>query len=135
MPLTRNDYLSIASEIRRLLTERDPGSLEPIVRDTGSFDDPKQYVLALLKTTARFYTERSSEMNASVLDRINHFVRLEDGSPVRGLSVVLSPQDQELYGRFEVSLAELPDRSAFVNELIRIEEEIRLDSNAEGSQT
>jgi hypothetical protein len=63
-------------------------------------------------------------MHGLILDRINHFVRLEDGSPVRGLSVVLSPAEQELYGVREVNLAELPDRSRFLAELDRIIDDI-----------
>jgi hypothetical protein len=55
---------------------------------------------------------------------MNHFARLQDGSPVRGISVALSPAERELYDTDEVNLAELQDRSVFLSELDRIIAEI-----------
>src|SRR5690242_14799808 len=74
--------------------------------------------------SAHFYSERSGGMYAPVLDRINHFVRLKDGSPVRGISVALSPIEMELYETEEVNLAELQDRSGFLADIERIITEI-----------
>ena len=51
---------------------------------------------------------------------MNRFVRLPDGGPIRGISVALTPAEMERYGTEEVNLAELPDRSEFLEELDRI---------------
>lgn len=77
------------------------------------------------------YSERSGGSYGPVLDRINRFVRLEDGSAIRGLSVELSPAESELYGTREVNLAELPDHSVFLKELRVIISEIRRETNLE----
>jgi hypothetical protein len=63
-------------------------------------------------------------MYGPILDRINHFVRLQDGSPVRGVAVMLSPAERERYNLDEVNLAELRDRSEFLGALRSIIAEI-----------
>ena len=103
-----------------MLREYDPSLLELAIRATERYSDPRRYLVDLLRTINRIYSERSGGMYGPILDRINHFVRLPDGSPVRGLSVALSPAEQELYDRSEVNLADLPDRSQFVAEIDRI---------------
>lgn len=124
MPLSRQDCVELIRDIEGLLGEYDSGSLDLAIRAMEPYDDPRRYLVELLRTISRIYSERSGGMHGPILDRINHFVRLEDGSPVRGLSVVLSPAEQELYGVREVNLAELPDRSQFLAELDRIIDDI-----------
>ena len=124
MPLTRQDCVELVREVERLLREYDPGLLELVMRTGERAEDPRRYLIDLLSSIRRIYSERSSGMYGPILDRINHFVRLQDGSPIRGLSVVLSPAEREIYGADEVNLAELPDRSAFLADLDRITEEI-----------
>lgn len=124
MPLSRRDCVELIRDIEGLLREYDSGSLDLAIRATEPSDDPRRYLVELLRTISRIYSERSGGMHGPILDRINHFVRLEDGSPVRGLSVVLSPAEQELYGVREVNLAELPDRSQFLAQLDSIIDDI-----------
>lgn len=124
MPLSRQDCVILARDIEGLLRQYDPSSVDLILRATERSNDPLRYVVGLLRTVSRVYSERSGGMYGSVLDRMNHFVRLEDGSPVRGISVALSPPERELYETDEVNLAELQDRSGFVADLERIITEI-----------
>jgi hypothetical protein len=124
MPLTRNDCLELAGEIEVLLREYDPGSLDVVLRATHPVDDPRAYVLGLLRTVGRVYAERSGGTYGAILDSLNSNVRLPDGSPIRGISVALSPIERERYRVGEVDLAELPDRSEFLAELKRVTEEI-----------
>lgn len=120
MPTSRQDFVQLAKEVEGLLREYDPAVLDLILRGTERPDEPRWYVVELLRKTKHVYTERSGGMHSKILDTINRFVRLEGGSPIRGLSVALSPAEQERYQIKEVSLAELPDRAEFLDELDRI---------------
>jgi hypothetical protein len=120
MPLSQQDCIELVREVQALLREYDPASLELVLRATEPNDDPRRYFVNLLGTIARIYSERSGGMYGPILDRVNQFVRLESGLPVRGLSVVLSPLEREVYQADEVDLAQLPDRSEFLAELKRI---------------
>lgn len=114
MPLNRQDCLELSRQIERLLREFDPGSFELVMGSAERSNDPRRYVIELLRTTRRMYAERSGGMHGVILDRMNHFVRLPDGGPIRGISVALTPAEMERYGTEEVNLAELPDRSDFL---------------------
>ena len=118
--------------IEELLREYDPGSVEPILSATDRFEDPARYVISLLTAIRRFNTERSGGMHGPILDRLNRFVRLEDGSPVRGLSVALSPAEVERYETREIGLADLPDRSEFLSELDTLISEIAHETESRG---
>jgi len=128
MALNRQDCVELAREIEGLLREYDPASAEIVSRATERYDDPSRYVVELLQTIGRVYSERSGGMHGSVLDRINHFVRLQDGSPIRGISVTLSPGERERYEIDEVNLAELQDRSDFLVELHNVTNEIKREA-------
>jgi hypothetical protein len=135
VPLSQQDCIELVREVQALLREYDPASLELVLQATEPNDDPRRYVVQLLGTVARIYSERSGGMYGPILDRINNFVRAQDGSPVRGLSVVLSPVERELYSTDEVNLAQLPDRSEFLTELKSIILEIVSETESpEGRQ-
>src|SRR4051812_19044858 len=120
MPLSREDCVQLVREIERLLREYDPVALQLVIRATDPNNDPQRYLVSLLGTISRIYSERSGGTLGPTLDRINHFVRLQDGSPVKGIAVTLSPAERELYKTDELDLAELPDRSEFLVELERL---------------
>jgi hypothetical protein len=124
MPLSRQDCVELGRSIQSLLNQYDPAALSLVLHAIKPDDDPGRYLVQLLGTTIRVYSERSGGMYGPILDRINQFVRLPDGSPVRGLSVELSPAERELYNTDEVNLAQLPDRSEFLKELSGILVEI-----------
>lgn len=125
MPLSRDDCATLLREIEELLRENDPTSLESVLRGRDYSPDPRISLVELLGTIRRFYAERSGGAYGSILDAVNHFVRLEDGSPVRGISVVLSPVEQAIYQSEEINLAEIPDRSEFLEELDSLIEQIK----------
>lgn len=124
MALNRQDCAELTREIEEMLREYDPGSYELISRGVQSVDDPRRYLVVLMETIRSFYSERSRGRLGEILNGINHFVRLPDESPVRGISVELSPREREEYHTDEVNLAELPDRSTFLAELERVTREI-----------
>ena len=59
-------------------------------------------------------SERSGGTHGRILDLLNSFLSTASGEPVRGIRILLSPQEQELYQRQFVDLVSLPDRSEFV---------------------
>jgi hypothetical protein len=120
MPLSREDAIELTQFVERLLLQYDPGSYELVMRSTDRTDDPRRNLIILLGTLIRFYKEHSGGEQARILDAINHYVRLPDGRQIQGLSVELSPAEQELYQRREVDLAVLPDRTKFLEEIQRI---------------
>ena len=120
MPLSREDAIDLTRFVERLLRQYDPESYELVMRSTDRVNDAGQNLLILLRTSMRFYKERSGGEQARILDAINHYVRLSDGGPIQGLSVELNPADQEIYRRREVDLAILPDRTKFLEEIQRI---------------
>jgi hypothetical protein len=120
MPLSREDAIDLTRFVEQLLRQYDPGSYELVMRSTDRVDDPGRNLLIFLGTLIRFYKERSGGEHARILDAINHYVRLSDGGPVQGLSVELSPAEQETYGVREVDLAVLPDRTQFLGEIERM---------------
>jgi hypothetical protein len=120
MPLTRSECADLVRQVQNLLREYDPGAFETIIRAYPHPDDPRRHLMLLLQIVGKVYSERSGGQYSSILDSLNHFVRLEDGGPVRGLSVSLTPSDREIYGRDEISLAELPDRTEFVRQIERV---------------
>jgi hypothetical protein len=116
------------------MREYDPASFELVMRSTERFNDPRRYFVELLRTIRHLYAERSGGMHGLILDRMNHFVRLPDGGPIRGISVALTPEERERYRAEEVNLAELPDRSDFLAELDRILELVTHEIDFEGQE-
>lgn len=125
MPLSRNDCAQLLRVIEELLQENDPSSLDFVLRGRDYSDDPRRSLLEFLQTVRRYYTERSGGAYGSILDTVNHFVRLEDGSPVRAISVTLSPVEQTIFEAEEINLAEIPDRSEFLRELETVTDQIK----------
>ncbi len=117
MPLSREDIIDLTRYIEGLLRQYDPGAYELIIRSAERVNDPARNLQVLLQTLLRFYRERSGGEHGRILDRINHYVRLPDGNPVRSLSVVLTPAERETYQTEEIELAVLPDRTSFLNDI------------------
>ncbi len=117
MPLTRQDAIEITQQVEALLRQYDPFTFEIATSRLDRGDDPGRNLLAMLGLVTRIYSEKSSGLAARALDRINHHVRRPDGEPITGITVELSPAERELYGREDVDLATVPDRTEFINEL------------------
>jgi hypothetical protein len=50
MALNRQDCIELTRQIEQLLREFDPGSLDLALRSTERYDDPRRYVIELLRT-------------------------------------------------------------------------------------
>jgi hypothetical protein len=114
MALNRQDCIELTRQIEQLLREFDPGSLDLALRSTERYDDPRRYVIELLQNIRQIYAERSGGMHRPILDRVNHFVRLPGGGPIRGISVALTPAEMERYRTEEVNLGLRPPENVFL---------------------
>lgn len=117
MPITRQDAIAITLELELLLRQYDPVTLEVATAAIERGDDPRADLLRLLDLVIRIYSEKSSGLAARALDRINHHVRRPDGGQIAAITVAFSPTERELYGKEEVDLATIPDRTEFITEL------------------
>jgi len=125
----------LVREIEGLLRGYDPGALEVVLGGIDRHNEPRRYLIGLLRSIGRVYSSRSSGTHGRTLDALNQFVKLQDGTPIRGISVELSPVERRVYERDEISLAELPDRSAFLEAMNRITAEVEREAESpEGSR-
>lgn len=114
MPLGRQDVIEITRQLESLLRQYDPSAFELATSVTERSDNPPANLLHFLDLVIRIYSERSSGLAALALDRLNYHVRRPDGEPITGITIDLSSLERELYGREEIDLATLPDRTEFV---------------------
>lgn len=124
MPLSRSDCRELLQYLHASLREADPGGFQLLAASFEGSEDPRRALLSYLDDLIKSQSERSSGSYPWVLDALNRYVRTEDGGPVQALRVVLSPEEVELYGTREFDLAELPDRSEFVDQLRRLRSDL-----------
>lgn len=131
MALTSRECLELLRHIQSRLAEADRPSFELLSQAFEHSDDPRHALVSYLGTLIKVEAERSSGSYGWVLERLNRFVRTEDGGPIRSIRVVLTPQEYELYGTDVVDLAELADRSDFIAELRELRSQILEDADPE----
>jgi hypothetical protein len=128
MPLSRQDCLELFRDLEGLLNEYDPRGYEAIFRITETAEDPRRAIVNFLRTMIHYYSERSGGEHGRVLDDLNNYVRQADGQPIRGIAVMLSPDERERFGTSEVDLALLPDRSELLQNLNTLLRDIARES-------
>jgi hypothetical protein len=117
MALSREDWIDITRHLQQHVRDADPEVFELLARHVDHWNDPQRYLIDYLDGLIKIMSERSSGSTGRILNELNHWVRTEEGGPVRGIRLVLSPAERELYRREFVDLASLPDRSAFITGL------------------
>ena len=117
MPLTDEEYLEILRHLQRRLNEAEPELYERLAEKMDFDGTPRQRAVRYLRSLIGMMRERSSGSYASVLNLLNKSISTEDGHPIAGIRVDLSPQEQQLYQMDEIDLSELPDRSRLIEEL------------------
>jgi len=66
--ISRQDYIQLTRDVEALLREYDSGSFELVLRATERFEDPARYLVALLGSIRRIYSERSGGMHGAILE-------------------------------------------------------------------
>jgi hypothetical protein len=131
MALTREEVLDITRYLEARLSELDAATYEIVMGITERGEQPRRYLLSFLRNLIKVYSERSAGAYPDILDRMNRFVRTSEGGPIRGISVLLTPLERELYGTEEVSFAELPDRAGLIADLHRLTSAIERETETE----
>jgi hypothetical protein len=117
MPLNYDDYLRVIAHLQAKLREVDPETYELVNRHVEPTQDLHRYLLDFLETLIKIASERSAGSHGQILNIVNSVVRTENGEPVRGVRVVMSPEHREVFRAESVDLVQLPDRSRFVADL------------------
>lgn len=117
MALSRDDWIDITRHLQQQVRDADPEVFELVARHVERRNDSRWYLIDYIDVLIKVMSERSSGSHGRILNELNTWVRTEQGGPIRGIRLALSPEDQELYRREYVDLASLPDRTAFISDL------------------
>jgi hypothetical protein len=124
MPLNYDDYRRLTAYLQGRLQELDPEMYELVNRHVEPTQDLHRYLLDFLEALMKVASERSAGSHGEVLNVLNSVIRTDEGAPVRGVRVMMSPEHQEIYQTESVDLVQLPDRSSFVADLRELHQAI-----------
>lgn len=134
MALNREDWIDITRHLQQQAHDTDPEVFELLARHVERWNDPRRYLVDYIDVLIKVMSERSSGSHGRILNELNNWVRTEEGGPIRGIRLVLSPAEQELHRREYVDLASLPDRSAFIAGLRELRTDLMREIEESGDQ-
>lgn len=134
MALSHEDWIDITRHLQQQVHDADPEVFELLARHVERRNDPRRYLVDYIDVLVKVMSERSSGSHGRILNELNNWVRTEQGGPIRGIRLVLSPAEQELYRREYVDLASLPDRSAFIVGLLELRTDLMREIELSGDQ-
>jgi hypothetical protein len=110
MAISSREARELLTYIRRTLQELGSAELDTAVMGEVRWGgNAAENLNAYLRLLLQVLAERSRESYDQALSRIQNHVRLADGGEVKGIRVVLTPDEVEFYNVREVTLAEAPD--------------------------
>lgn len=95
MALSREDWIDITRHLQQHVRDADPEVFELLARHVDHWNDPQRYLIDYLDGLIKIMSERSSGTTGRILNELNHWVRTEEGGPVRGIRLVLSPAERQ----------------------------------------
>ena len=134
MALSRDDWIDITRHLQQQVREADPEVFELVARHVERRNDSRWYLIDYIDLLIKVMSERSSGSHGRILNELNNWVRTEQGGPIRGIRLALSPEDQELYRREYVDLASLPDRTAFISDLRNLRSDLAREIEESGER-
>jgi hypothetical protein len=134
MALSREDWIDVTRHLQQHVRKADPEVFELLARHVERWNDPRRYLVDYIDGLMKVMSERSSGSHGRILNELNNWVRTEQGGPIRGIRLVLSPAEQELYRREFVDLASLPDRSAFITGLRELRDDLLREIEESGDR-
>ena len=134
MALSRQDWIDITRHLQQQVHEADQEVFELLARHGERQNDPRRYLVDYVEGLIKVMSERSSGSHGRILNELNNWVRTQQGGPIRGIRLVLSPAEQELYRREYVDLASLPDRSVFIAGLRELRDDLVREIEESGGQ-
>jgi hypothetical protein len=127
MPLSREDQIAILRHLQVELRRTDPELQALVAEHVEPSEDAGRALLQHVSVLMRVMSERSAGSHGHVLNLLNQSVRTPDGGPVREIRLELSPTERELLRREHLDLAALPDRTAIVQQLRALHDDILND--------
>lgn len=124
MALRREDWVDITRHLQNQVRQADPEVFELLARHVEPWNEPERYLVSYLDTLIKVMSERSRGGHGRVLNELNAWIRTDEGGPIRGIRLLLSDSEGELYQREYVDLASLPDRSSFIAGLRQLRDDL-----------
>lgn len=123
------DYREIMLHLLSVAREYDSDLYDRLSRYELLPDNNKVNLLNYLQITIHSLAEWNSSSYSKILSNFNEFVKIKGSNEINGIRVMLSPQEQELYGLEFVDLSKAPKRSKLINELEDLYIELGGDQN------
>ena len=124
MALRREDWINITRHLQNQVRQADPEVFELLARHVEPWNEPERYLVSYIDTLIKVMSERSQGGHGRVLNELNTWIRADEDGPIRGIRLILSDSERELYQREYVDLASLPDRTSFIAGLRRLREDL-----------
>ncbi len=124
MALTREDWIVITQHLQNHVRQADLEIFELLGQHVELSNDPQHYLVDYLGGLIKVMSERSGGSHGRVLNEMNKWIRVEKGGPIRGIRLLLSETEQDLYQGDYVDLASLPDRSDFIDALRKLRDDL-----------
>jgi hypothetical protein len=124
MPLTNEDYYSLFRYFLKCVRRHDEVGYERLMK-FGEFEyqQPRRALLDCIRKYAHTVQPASKGTHGAVLRSLNENIEGE----IKGIRIILSPGEQELYEKETVDLVPTDDKSKFVEALHELYEIIESD--------
>lgn len=131
--MNETDYGEILQHLRRRMrtagfADLDARIVQDVRRDPGAPREQLLRYLDLLELEARLGTDATAR---AVTERLNRIASTESGSPIEGLTVELSLEDQALFGTTDIDVGVAPDLARVIDELRDLRSRVADDRGAE----
>lgn len=114
MPLTLDDYKRLLKHFLAHVKMHDQVSYEHLMQFVQiEHMEPRQALLTCIRKYSYLVQPASKGTHGAVLRLLNENIQ----GDIRGINVLLSPPEQELYGRESLDLVPYVDKSRFVEAL------------------
>jgi hypothetical protein len=117
MPLSNDECLAVVRQLRAELREAGRADIdENLSREFPRLmAEPRHAMVFYLKETIRALEGEAGRPYQHTLDLLRRHVHAETPDGIRGIKVMLSPREQELYGISEVALGLKPEMSEVID--------------------
>ena len=124
MPLTHEDYHGLFKHFLKRVRQHDEVGYERLMHFAEfEYQRPRQALLDCIRKYAHTVQPASKGTHGAVLRSLNASIK----GNIEGISVALSPGEQELYERKSIDLVPVIDKSEFVEALHGLYEMIASD--------
>lgn len=128
MALSDSDCLELLKHLQAKLREADPELFDRLGTITGyiaPYEQLRNYLFGIVSVMKG----RSSVTYRRVVTQLGQYITAPDSKAIEGINITLSPMEQQLYQMDEIELAQLPDNSEFINDLLELARDLEQEWN------